>query len=247
MQDKTALVTGGIGTIGTEICERLLTAGARVIAVCTPPEREQAEAWLAERQTGGGRVSVVRCDLSDFEDTQAMVEKLKQEGETIDILINAAGITQDGPLKRMQATQWRAVLGANLDSVFNASRNVIEDMLTRGYGRIVNISSVNGQRGQFGQTNYSAAKAGMHGFTMALAREVASKGITVNTVSPGYIDSPMIKRVPENVRDGIRQSIPVGRFGTPADIARAVMFLVDDTAGYVTGTDISVNGGMQMG
>src|SRR5699024_3645217 len=244
--DKTALVTGGIGTIGTEICKRLQTAGARVIAVCHPEEQDRAQAWQRERQADGGQVFYAACDLADFQATEEMLQSLYDDGVTVDILINAAGITRDATLKRMDWEHWRAVLSSDLDSVFNTTRNVIEGMLERGYGRIVNISSVNGQTGQFGQTNYSAAKAGIHGFTMALAREVAAKGITVNTISPGYIDSPMIKAVPEHIRVRIKEGIPVGRFGQPVDIARAVMFLVDEAADYITGSNLSVNGGMYM-
>ena len=163
------------------------------------------------------------------------------------MLVNAAGITRDARLVKMSAEQWNAVVHTNLDSVFNVTRAVLPGMLERGYGRVVNISSVNGQRGQFGQANYSAAKAGVHGFTMAVARETARKGVTINTVSPGYIESPLIMAVPEPVRESIRESIPAGRFGQPGEIARAVHFLVDDGAGYITGADLSVNGGYHMG
>ncbi len=247
MKGRTALVTGGIGTIGTAICRQLSTAGAAVVAVYHPGERSAALEWQQRMQEEGSPVRIEACDLADFGAARAMMAGLEGDGVAIDILINAAGITQDAPLKRMHVDQWQAVLRVNLDSVFNTARNVVESMLARGYGRIINISSVNGQKGQFSQTNYSAAKAGMHGFTMALAREVASAGITVNTVSPGYIDSPMIRAVPEPVRDKIEADIPVGRFGTPDDIARAVAFLAADDAGFITGADLSVNGGQHMG
>ena len=164
----------------------------------------------------------------------------------VDVLVNAAGITRDGRLVNLDPEDWKAVVRTNLDSVYNATKSVIGGMISRKFGRVVNISSVNGQRGQFGQANYSAAKAGVHGFTMAVAREVARKGITVNTVSPGYIESPLIMKVPENIREGIRESIPVGRFGKPEEIARAVLFLASDHAAYITGTDLSVNGGYHM-
>jgi acetoacetyl-CoA reductase len=165
----------------------------------------------------------------------------------IDVLVNAAGITRDAPLVKMEPDSWSSVLRTNLDSAYNVTRPVVAGMVERGFGRVGNISSVNGQQGQFGQANYSAAKAGLHGFTMAVAREVARKGVTVNTVSPGYIQSPLIMAVPERIREGIKGQIPVGRFGDPSEIARAVMFLVADEAGYITGSDLSVNGGFHMG
>jgi acetoacetyl-CoA reductase len=162
------------------------------------------------------------------------------------VLVNAAGITRDAVLTKLEPENWSAVIRTNLDSVYNVTRRVIAGMAERGFGRIVNISSVNGQRGQFGQANYSAAKAGIHGFTMAVAREVARKGVTVNTVSPGYIESPLVLQMPEKVRERIRQQIPVGRFGTPREIARAVLFLVDEASGFITGEDLSINGGFHM-
>ncbi len=247
MKERTALVSGGTGTIGTAICRRLLTAGAAVVAVHHPSERSAALEWQQRMRNEGWTVGVEACDLADFDAARAMILGLEDDGVAVDVLVNAAGITQDAPLKRMHVDQWQAVLRVNLDSVFNTSRNVVEGMLARGYGRIVNISSVNGQKGQFGQTNYSAAKAGMHGFTMALAREIAPAGITVNTVSPGYIDSPMIHAVPQAVRGKIEADIPVGRFGTPEDIARAVAFLTAEDAGFITGADLSINGGQHMG
>jgi acetoacetyl-CoA reductase len=243
MTSRRAVVTGGTGAIGTEICRQLAADGHHVIAVGHPSEVAQLPDWSATLKKEGLDVSVEACDLADWESCVALARRL---GE-VDILVNAAGITRDSRLTKMTREQWREVLGANLDSVFNLTRQLIEGMSTRGYGRIVNISSVNGQKGQAGQTNYSAAKAGMHGFTMALAREVAGKGVTVNTLSPGYIDTPMIRQVREEIRAQILTQIPVGRFGSPADIARAVLFLVDETAGFITGTDLSVNGGLHMG
>lgn len=247
MQNRTALVTGGIGTIGTAICRTLAGSGAALIAVHHPAEQAQAQDWQRRMARDGITARVEACDLADFDAAATLLQRLAADGVRIEILVNAAGITRDAPLKRMEVDQWQAVLRVNLDSVFNVCRNVIEGMIARGYGRIVNIASVNGQKGQFGQTNYCAAKAGMHGFTMALAREVAAAGITVNTISPGYIDSPMIRAVPGPVRERIKKDIPVGRFGQPEDVARAVAFLVADDADFITGSDLSVNGGQHMG
>jgi acetoacetyl-CoA reductase len=242
MTQKTALVTGGTGTIGTEICRQLSQAGCRVITTCLPAEQERAGAWQAEQQAAGYDIAAVFCELSDFESTRAAVA----QAGPIDILVNVAGITRDATLRKMTPDQWHAVIQSNLDSVFNATRNVIEGMLERGFGRVISISSINGQKGQFGQANYAASKAGIHGFTMSLAQEGARKGVTANTVSPGYIDSPMVNAVPEEVRKQIIAQIPVGRLGRPEDIARVVAFLAADEAGFITGANIPVNGGQYM-
>lgn len=247
MSGRTALVTGGTGCIGSIICEELVGAGYRVAANCHPADAERAGAWQRAAAERGRSVQLLPFDVTDFEATQDGVAKAESELGAIEVLINAAGITRDARLLNMEPENWRAVVRTNLDSVFNATKSVLEGMVSRGFGRVVNISSVNGQRGQFGQANYSAAKAGVHGFTMAVAREVARKGVTVNTVSPGYIDSPLIRQVPEPVREGIREQIPAGRFGRPQEIARAVLFLVSDDAAYITGADLSVNGGYHMG
>ena len=246
MTQKTALVTGGTGTIGTEICRQLARAERRVVATCLPDERERAAAWQAEQKAAGHDFGVVFGDLSDFASTQAAVAEAEQLAGPIDILVNVAGITRDASLRKMTPEQWHAVIRSNLDSVFNATRSVIEGMLDRGFGRVISISSINGQKGQFGQTNYAASKAGMHGFTMSLAQEGARKGVTANTVSPGYIDSPMVNAVPEEVRKQIVAQIPVARLGQPQDIARVVVFLAADDAGFITGANIPVNGGQYM-
>ena len=246
MTQKTALVTGGTGTIGTEICRQLSQSGCRVIATCLPAEQERAGAWQAEQQAAGYDIAAVFCELSDFESTRAAVTQAGQLAGPIDILVNVAGITRDATLRKMTPDQWHAVIQSNLDSVFNATRNVIEGMLERGFGRVISISSINGQKGQFGQANYAASKAGIHGFTMSLAQEGARKGVTANTVSPGYIDSPMVNAVPEEVRKQIIAQIPVGRLGLPEDIARVVAFLAADEAGFITGANIPVNGGQYM-
>jgi acetoacetyl-CoA reductase len=243
---RIALVTGGIGGIGSEICTRLATDGATVIANHIPQETAQAEAWKAERVAAGLNVDIAVGDVSSFDDCARMVAEITAKHGPIDILVNCAGITKDGTFKKMAPAQWNAVIGVNLNSVFNVTRQVWEGMLDRGYGRIVNISSVNGQRGQFGQTNYSAAKAGMHGFTMALAQEGAAKGITVNTLSPGYVDTPMTLAMDEKVRNSIISGIPMRRMAQPAEIASAVAFLVSDANGYVTGSNLQVNGGLFM-
>lgn len=243
---RIALVTGGIGGIGSEICTRLATDGATVIANHIPQETAQAEAWKAERIAAGLNVDIAVGDVSSFDDCARMVAEITAKHGPIDILVNCAGITKDGTFKKMAPAQWNAVIGVNLNSVFNVTRQVWEGMLDRGYGRIVNISSVNGQRGQFGQTNYSAAKAGMHGFTMALAQEGAAKGVTVNTLSPGYVDTPMTLAMDEKVRNSIISGIPMRRMAQPAEIASAVAFLVSDANGYVTGSNLQVNGGLFM-
>jgi acetoacetyl-CoA reductase len=240
---RHAVVTGGTGAIGTEICRQLAQAGHRVTAIGHPAEAGRLPAWQAALQEEGFGIAAELCDLADWDACVALAMRLGGA----DIQVNAAGITRDARLTKMTREQWREVMGANLDSVFNLTRQLIEGMCARGYGRIVNISSVNGQKGQAGQANYSAAKAGMHGFTMALAREVATQGVTVNTVSPGYIDTPMIRQVREDIRAQILKEIPVGRFGMPADIARTVLFLTDESASFITGANLSINGGQYMG
>jgi acetoacetyl-CoA reductase len=247
MTGRAALVTGGTGAIGREMCRTLHAAGYRVAANCYPADEENARAWIADCEQEGMPIHLEVFDVADYESASEGVRRVEESVGPIDVLVNAAGITRDATLVKMEPDKWSSVLRTNLDSAYNVTRPVVAGMVARGFGRIVNISSVNGQQGQFGQANYSAAKAGLHGFTMAVAREVARKGVTVNTVSPGYIQSPMIMRVPEKVRDSIRDQIPVGRFGDPSEIARAVMFLVADEAGYITGADLSVNGGYHMG
>jgi acetoacetyl-CoA reductase len=246
MTQRVALVTGGTGTIGTEICRQLYTAGHRVVATCLPAEADTAKAWQAEQKQAGHDIAVVPCDLSDFEATAAAVKAAEQQVGPVDVLVNVAGITRDASLRKMTPEMWHAVIQSNLDSVFNATRNVIEGMLDRGFGRVISISSINGQKGQFGQTNYAASKAGIHGFTMSLAQEGARKGVTANTISPGYIESPMVNSVPEEVRKQIIAQIPRARLGRPADIARTVVFLAAEEADFITGANVPVNGGHYM-
>ncbi|MEF9996159.1 MAG: beta-ketoacyl-ACP reductase [Burkholderiaceae bacterium] len=242
---KLAYVTGGMGGIGTAICRKLHDTGYTVVAGCGPT-RDHAK-WLAEQKADGYSFQCSVGNVADWASTQAAFERVKAEHGPIEILVNNAGITRDGLFRKMSVDDWHAVIDTNLNSVFNVTKQVIEDMLDRGWGRIVNISSVNGEKGQFGQSNYSAAKAGMHGFTMALAQEVAAKGVTVNTVSPGYIATDMVLAVREDVREKIIQTIPVKRLGKAEEIASIVAWLVSDDAAFTTGADFPVNGGLHMG
>ena len=244
MSKKIALVTGGIGGIGSEIVKALSNQGHKVIAGHLSFEQEQAEAWLEKAVSEGFDVGIAAGDVSDFESTAAMVSSIKQEHGVIEILVNCAGITRDSSLKKMDPENWLAVINTNLNSVFNVSKSVFDDMLDGGWGRIVNISSVNGQKGQFGQTNYSAAKAGVHGFTMALAQEGARKGVTVNTVSPGYVATAMTEKIAPEIRESIVAQVPMGRMGTPTEIANAVAFFTQDESGYISGANLPVNGAL---
>lgn len=243
---RVALVTGGIGGLGTAICKALHDQGRRVVAGYHPSEKEDANKWQSERAREGYPFELAEGDVSDYESAKAMVEEVLNRLGSIDILVNNAGITRDKLFRKMEHSQWREVLATNLDSAFNVTRHIVEGMLERGFGRIINISSVNGQKGQFGQTNYSASKAGLHGFTMALAQEVAYKGVTVNTISPGYIETQMTLAVPEEVRAKIIESIPMGRMGQPREIGQVAAFLCHDDSTYITGANVPVNGGLYM-
>ncbi len=238
---RLALVTGGMGGIGTAICRALADDGSRVVTTefkeAVPPEE-----WLAQQQAAGYQFESVAMDVSSFEDAERAAGLIKERYGVPDILVNNAGITRDAQFKNMTAAQWRAVLGTNLDSVFNVTRQFINEMLAKGWGRIVNIASINGQKGQFGQANYSAAKAGVHGFTMALAQETARKGISVNTVSPGYTATPMVSAMRPEVLDKIVAQIPLGRLAHVDEIAAVVRFLCSDAASFVSGANIPVNG-----
>ncbi|MBS0432122.1 MAG: acetoacetyl-CoA reductase [Proteobacteria bacterium] len=246
MNKRVAIVTGGIGGLGTEICKQLAASGRQVIAADLGNRQERLGAFREETKEFNGHIVFAPADVANFDDCAAMVKHVAEKYGSIDIVVNAAGITRDTSLKKMSQAQWSDLMHVNLDGVFNMCRNVVDGMSDRGFGRIVNISSVNGQTGQFGQTNYSAAKAGMHGFTMALAREVAKKGVTVNSVSPGYCRTEMVMKVPEDIRNQIVAQIPVGRLGEPSDIARTVAFLTADDAGFITGANVPVNGGYFM-
>jgi acetoacetyl-CoA reductase len=245
-QRKVALVTGGMGGLGTAICRRLHDDGFRV-ATTFSPSNPTPEAWLSAQRDDGYRFNAYKVDITDFGDCEWMMEKLLAEMGRLDVLVNNAGITRDRSLRKMTADDWQAVLRADLDSVFNLSKQAIEPMMGRGWGRIVNISSVNGQGGAFGQCNYAAAKAGMHGFTKALALEMARHGVTVNTVSPGYLRTKMVEAVPAEVmKDRILPQIPMGRLGEPAEVAGLVAYLASDQAGFMTGANLAINGGQHM-
>jgi acetoacetyl-CoA reductase len=249
MAQRVAVVSGGTGGLGTAICVALAKQGCKVFAadIAGNPARDQAGRHEAFHEAIAGHdVAAVALDVTDFDACAAAVAKIEREHGSVDVLVNAAGITRDTTLRKMDKAQWDAVLSVNLDGVFNLTRAAIDGMAMRGFGRIVNISSVNGQTGQFGQANYSAAKAGMHGFTMALAREVARKGVTVNSISPGYCETAMAMAMPEEIRAGIVDKVPVGRLGRPEEIARTVAFLAADDAGFITGANIPVNGGLFM-
>lgn len=244
MTRRIALVTGGTGGIGTAICNSLNASGYTVVANYFPPEQAQAEEWLAEQRKVDENFHIAGADVSDFDSCADMIKNIEADLGPVDALVNCAGITRDKTLKRMTADQWNAVINTNLNSAFNVTQPVFTGMLERGFGRIINISSVNGQRGQFGQANYSAAKAGLHGFTMAVAQEGAFKGITVNTVSPGYIETAMTSAMPEDVLKSIVGSVPMGRMGKPEEIADTVSWLAKEETAYVTGANIPVNGGL---
>ncbi|TVT33380.1 acetoacetyl-CoA reductase [Marinobacter vinifirmus] len=248
MSNRIAVVTGATGGLGTAMCKALASQGRTVVGTHLPGEdfTAQAKQWQADLSNEGIEVVIYPLDVTDFEHCQSFVQAVEKEQGPIDILVNNAGITNDAPLKKMQPEQWNQVINVNLNSMFNMCRQVFEGMCERGFGRIVNVSSLNGEKGQFGQSNYAATKAGIYGFTKSIALEGARKGVTANSVSPGYIDTPMVRQVPENVLNNIVAGIPVGRLGQPEDIARAVAFLTADDAGFVTGTNMSVNGGQYM-
>ncbi len=245
MSQKVAYVTGGMGGIGTAICQRLHKEGFKVIAGCGPT-RDHAK-WLAEQKALGYTFYASVGNVSDWNSTTEAFGKAKAEHGSIDVLVNNAGITRDRMFLKMSREDWDAVIDTNLNSMFNVTKQVVGDMVEKGWGRIINISSVNGEKGQAGQTNYSAAKAGMHGFTMALAQELANKGVTVNTVSPGYIGTEMVRAIREDVLDKIVGTIPVKRLGLPEEIASIIAWIAGNESGYSTGADFSVNGGLHMG
>ena len=245
MSKKVAYVTGGMGGIGTAICQRFHKEGFTVIAGCGPT-RDHAK-WLGEQTALGYSFHASVGNVGAWDSTVEAFTKTKAEHGTIDVLVNNAGITRDRMFLKMSREDWDAVIETNLNSMFNVTKQVVGDMVEKGWGRIINISSVNGEKGQAGQTNYSAAKAGMHGFTMALAQELANKGVTVNTVSPGYIGTDMVKAIRAEVLDKIVATIPVKRLGQPEEIASIIAWLASDEGGYSTGADFSVNGGLHMG
>ncbi len=247
MDERIALVTGGVGGIGTAVCKRLAAEGHFVVANYALPGSE--ERWRRDMTAAGlngSRTALAFGDVTDFDAMRDMVRGIEDAHGPVSILVNCAGITRDSTFRKMSLEQWRAVLATNLDSVFNVTRHVIDGMIARGWGRIINISSVNAVRGQFGQTNYASAKAGILGFTKSLAQEVVKKGVTVNAVSPGYVQTDMVMAIREDVRQKIVSQIPAGRLAMPEEVADAVAFLASDKAAYITGTNLAVNGGLHM-
>ena len=245
MSKRVAYVTGGMGGIGTAICQRLAKEGFTVIAGCGPTRDYQK--WLDEQKAAGYTFHASVGNVADWQSTADAFAKAKAEHGPIDVLVNNAGITRDRMFLKMTREDWDAVIDTNLNSMFNVTKQVIPDMVERGWGRVIQISSVNGEKGQAGQTNYSAAKAGMHGFAMALAQELANKGVTVNTVSPGYIGTDMVKAIRPDVLEKIVATIPVKRLGRPEEIGSIVAWLAGDDAGFTTGANFSCNGGLHMG
>ena len=239
---KTALVTGGSGGIGGAICTDLAAKGYRIISTY-PRDGTKARNWQAKQDY---EIQLYPCNIGSYESCVALKEAIVKDSLQVDVLVNNAGITRDAKFVRMTPEQWREVISTNLDSMFNMCHQFVGDMTERGFGRIINISSINGQKGQAGQTNYSAAKAGVHGFGMALAQEVARKGVTVNTVSPGYIGTDMVMSIREDIRNMIIDGVPMKRLGTPQEIAALVGFLASDDAGFITGANFAANGGQHM-
>lgn len=243
---RTALVTGGMGGLGEAICIKLAAMGDTVVTTYSPGNTK-SKVWLADMKAQGYSFYAFPCDVTDWDSCQACVQQVGAQVGAVDVLVNNAGITRDMTFKKMDRVNWDAVMHTNLDSVFNMSKQVCDGMVERGWGRIINISSVNGQKGAFGQTNYSAAKAGMHGFTKALSLEVARKGVTVNTISPGYIGTQMVMAIPKDVLDSkIIPQIPMGRLGRPEEVAGLVAYLASEEAAFVTGANIAINGGQHM-
>jgi len=243
---RVALITGGMGGLGESICTKMHDAGFCVVVTHSPGNKNVA-AWNAEMKARGYEFLCVPVNVADFDSCHDCVAKVQSEIGAIDILVNNAGITRDMTFKKMGKVDWDAVMHTNLDSVFNMTKPVCDGMVERGWGRIINVSSVNGSKGAFGQTNYSAAKAGMHGFTKALALEVAKKGVTVNTISPGYIGTKMVTAIPKDILDTkIIPQIPVGRLGKPEEVAGLIIYLCSEEAAFVTGANIAINGGQHM-
>jgi acetoacetyl-CoA reductase len=243
---RIALVTGGMGGLGEAICIKMAALGYQVVTTHSPGNTKAKE-WLATMEKQGYKFRAFPCDVADYDSAQQCIKQIEQEIGPVDVLVNNAGITRDMTFKKMDKTNWDAVMKTNLDSVFNMTKPVCDGMTERGWGRVINISSVNGQKGAFGQTNYSAAKAGMHGFTKALALEVARKGVTVNTISPGYIGTKMVMAIPQEVLESkIIPQIPMSRLGKPEEVAGLVAYLASDEAAFLTGANIAINGGQHM-
>ena len=243
---RVAVITGGMGGLGNSISTKMHATGYRVV-VTHSPSNTKAKDWLSEHKASGREFSAYPVDVADFNSCKECVARIAKEVGPVDILVNNAGITRDTTFKKMSKGDWDSVIRTNLNSVFNMTKQVMDGMVERGWGRVVNVSSVNGSKGAFGQTNYSAAKAGMHGFTKALALEVARKGVTVNTISPGYIGTKMVMAIPKDVLDTkILPQIPLSRLGKPEEIAGLIIYLCSDEAAFVTGANIAINGGQHM-
>lgn len=245
-KQRVVLVTGGMGGLGETISTKMADAGYRVVVTYSPGNNAHGE-WVEQMKVRGYEVIAVPCDVADFDSCARAAAEVQAKVGFIDVLVNNAGITRDMTFKKMDKVNWDAVLRTNLDSLFNMTKQVADGMVERGWGRIINVSSVNGSKGAFGQTNYSAAKAGVHGFTKALALEVAKRGVTVNTISPGYIGTKMVTAIPKEVLDTkILPHIPVGRLGKPEEVAGLIIYLASEEAAFVTGANIAINGGQHM-
>ena len=243
---RVVLVTGGMGGLGEVISTKMSAAGYRVAVTYSPGNTKHAE-WVADMKARGHDILAVPCDVADLESCTKAVAEVREKVGEVDVLVNNAGITRDMTFKKMDKVNWDAVLRTNLDSLFNMSKQVVDGMTERGWGRVINVSSVNGSKGAFGQTNYSAAKSGVHGFTKALALEVAKKNVTVNTISPGYIGTKMVMAIPKEVLDSkILPQIPLGRLGKPEEVAGLIIYLASEEAAFVTGSNIAINGGQHM-
>jgi len=243
---KNALISGGAGGLGKAIALELLQSGHRVFAADLSNAAESFESWKSTFKGDNEQLQFVALDVTDYENCLAVVAQIETQGG-VDVLVNAAGVTRDISLRKMEPTQWRKVLSVNLDGAFHLCRATINGMIERSFGRVINLSSVNGLQGQFGQANYAASKAGLHGLTMSLARETAAKGITVNSISPGYCNTEMVAAIPPEHLQQITAQIPVGRLAQPEEIARVVSFLADEKSAYITGANVPVTGGYWMG
>lgn len=245
MKNRIALITGGLGDIGTAICHELITQGAKVIAV-DHVNKDKALAWQAKQKESGYEIELAFADVTQFESCAEMAKEVEHRIGSIDILVNGAGTIHDVKFSSMTPDEWSQVVHTDLDSMFNVTRQFINGMIERGYGRIINIASVSGQKGQYGQVNYASAKSGVYGFTKSLAQEVAKHGVTVNAISPGYVESHMVMSVPEHIRKKIIEQIPVGRLAKPEEIAWSIAFLASERSAFMTGANLAVNGGLHM-
>ena len=245
-QERVVLVTGGMGGLGETISTKMADEGYRVVVTYSPGNTKHGE-WVQNMKSNGYEITAVACDVADIDSCAKAVDEIQKRVGAVDVLVNNAGITRDMTFKKMDKVNWDAVMRTNLDSLFNMTKQVADSMVERNWGRIINVSSVNGSKGAFGQTNYSAAKAGVHGFTKALALEVAKKGVTVNTISPGYIGTKMVTAIPEEILNSkILPQIPVGRLGKPEEVAGLIIYLASEEAAFVTGANIAINGGQHM-